>query len=170
MQYILMGKLLSDIQWSSLVLIFLGATIASPDTDFSDVGHANGLIGMLVTVFMCSISISANIFNEVAFKRLNPKASALYKSAFICGYGALIYIVQLGWKYGGLFNLFNGWTGMTWVLLVNQSCAGIFIALIMQYMDAIVYVVIITASMLITSLISSIEFGFEITPNFICAV
>jgi membrane protein implicated in regulation of membrane protease activity len=37
-------------------------------------------------------------------------------------------------------------------------------------MDTIVYIIIITVSMLITSGISSIYFGFLITPNFLCAV
>jgi cytosine/uracil/thiamine/allantoin permease len=81
--------------------------------------HMDGFIGMVVTIAMCSISISANIFNEMTFKQLNPKASQFLKSAYICAFGSVILFGKLLLTKSNPLEFFNGWDEWTVVLLIN---------------------------------------------------
>ena len=65
MYWLIMGKALTDLQWSALLIITFGATIASShDAAFGDVSGIEAFFGMLLVFIMVTISCTSNIWSE----------------------------------------------------------------------------------------------------------
>lgn len=65
MYWLIMGKVLTDLQWSALLIITFGATIASShDATFGDVSGIEAFFGMMLVFIMVTISSTSNIWSE----------------------------------------------------------------------------------------------------------
>ena len=168
---VFMNRKQTDIQWCALFLIMFGAMLASP-VDMSEFKDSNTIIGIMITILMCSASTCSSVYTEKIFKA-SGDLSIFYKNIVLYLYGILVNMAFLLYNEPTLLSsggFLTGWNFYTYLALLSQSAMGITLSFIFQYLDSIVYTIALTVSMFMTSILSSMFFEFEITLSFLCSV
>ena len=174
LQRVMMGSKKSDVQWVALVLLTIGAVIASPGVSNPDLmgTDTTAFLGLIFTVLMCLCSTSSSIYTEKYYKKTEG-LSIFYQNILMYLYGMLVNTIYLlftepevlfekGLTYGFDFN--------SYVVLFVQAVMGVSLSFIFKYLDNIVYVISLTVSMLLTVVYSAIFLDFTITIAFMAAL
>lgn len=169
----IMQKKQSDLQWTSLVLLMVGAALATPginSIDFSGEDNST-LLGLFFVVLMCVCSTASSIYTEMFFKR-TKELSVFYQNVVLYVYGILVNVAIILATDPGLFErgFFEGWDSAAVQVLICQSAMGVSLSFIFKYLDNIVYVFSLTISMILTIWMSILFFDFRLDATFIFSV
>lgn len=174
---IIMKKKQSDLQWTALFLLMIGAALATPEfgelskSEDEDENGGSTLTGLFFVVLMCLCSTSSSIYTEMFFKR-TKNLSIFYQNTVLYLYGILVNLVILTVDDFGIYSrgLFTEWDSSAVQVLICQSMMGVSLSFIFKYLDNIVYVFSLTAAMVISIVLSILFFDFQVNSAFVFAV
>ena len=161
-------KRLSSVQWSALMLLALGSTIAQLRSG-SDGVLATPLTGHALAVLMAILSGAAGVYTEVIMKA-RPQRNVNVQNFYLYLFGVLLNVVAIC-----LFDLrsvlangyFHGYSLIVTLMIANHSLSGIAVSLVMKYADNIVKVYSTSVAMILTTMLSIPLFGFQLTLPFL---
>ena len=129
------------VQWEALLLLVCGITVnqlsncSSPSEE-----HVHWLTAALCTFASTTVPSAASVYNELALKK-NMETSVLLQQFFLYFYGALFnlacLLVSCWWKQRTLYQMFEGQTMVTLILIVNNAAQGILSSFFFKYADTI---------------------------------
>lgn len=98
-----------------------GAMLASPEVDLSELKDSSTVIGILITILMCSASTSSSIYTEKIFKA-SADLSIFYKNIVLYLYGIIVNVIYLLYKNPELLSaggFLAGWNFYTYIALLS---------------------------------------------------
>jgi len=164
---VVMRRQLRVLQWMALLLLAVGMSLASqpptnsastdkPETASSSLSMWTGIAIMTI---MSWCSAFAGVANEWLIKK---SANVLEANVWLYSYGVLACSAQLG--SAGWVRLFRleGFTAVTWFVVVCNTFLGQSVAFLLRYADSIVKLYAVSAAMGFTTLVSVLFFGFQV--------
>lgn len=163
-----LGKKLSNIQWSALILLALGCTIAQTTSQSEKVLSAP-VMGILLAMIMAILSGAAGVYTELIMKR-RPQRNVNVQNIYLYMFGILfntitIFVYDYDAVVGNGF--FHGYTAIVFIMILNHALSGIAVSLVMKFADNIVKVYSTSVAMVLTTLVSIPLFGFRLTLPFV---
>ncbi|KAL8141598.1 hypothetical protein V2J09_014630 [Rumex salicifolius] len=179
---IFLRRKLSNLQWMAIVLLAIGTTTsqvkgcgeASCDSLFSA-----PIQGYMLGVLSACLSALAGVYTEFLMKKNND--SLYWQNVLLYMFGAIFNMVRLivddftnGFEKGPWWQrLFDGYSIITWIVVLNLGSTGLLVSWLMKYADNIVKVYSTSMAMLLTMIISVYLFTFKPTMQlflgiFIC--
>mmetsp|Transcript_29393 Transcript_29393/g.94110 ORF Transcript_29393/g.94110 Transcript_29393/m.94110 type:complete len:331 (-) Transcript_29393:155-1147(-) len=161
-------RYLSRIQWLALLLLMMGATTSQISGCGSSM-LAAPVQGYMLGVLSACLSAVAGVYTEFLMKKNND--NLYWQNVQLYGFGAFFNAlrltvddVQAGFANGSwLTNLLDGYTIVTWSIVINFAFSGLFVSWIMKYADTIVKVYATSSAMLLTALLS--VWFFNLAPT-----
>ncbi|XP_068197696.1 solute carrier family 35 member A3b [Antennarius striatus] len=156
----MLGKKLNLNQWFSLLLLMSGVTLVQWPTDDEDdpnpkPGHQSQLVGLMAVLMACVSSGFAGVYFEKILKEtkqsvwLRNVQLGIFGFAFGVG-GMMAYdgekVRQLG--------MFQGYTSITYTVVVLQAVGGLIVAVVIKYADNILKGFATSVSIIISAFIS----------------
>lgn len=172
---IIMRRRFSLIQWEALALLLIGITInqlrSSPEGT-----TAMGLVATgayLYTLIFVTVPSFASVYNEYALKS-QYDTSIYLQNLFLYGYGAIFnFLAILGTalvKGPGSFDILQGHSKATMLLIFNNAAQGILSSFFFKYADTILKKYSSTVATIFTGIASAALFGHTLTINFILGI
>lgn len=148
------GAMLSRVEL--VECIWSSSSEQDPSTDVDKNMCKSAAMGVSILVIMCCISSFAGIANEYLLKSerngsLFWQNVQLYAATLI--FDMINAAIQSGLPRGS--TLFEGYTWMTWVLVINLAIVGITVSVTLKYADNVVHA-IATALAMVLSMIFTI--------------
>ncbi|KAK2976659.1 hypothetical protein RJ640_012333 [Escallonia rubra] len=163
---------LSNLQWMAIVLLAVGTTTsqvkgcgeASCDSLFS-----SPIQGYMLGILSACLSALAGVYTEYLMKKNND--SFYWQNVQLYTFGAIFNMARLvlddfrgGFEKGPWWQrLFNGYSTMTWMVVLNLGSTGLLVSWLMKYADNIVKVYSTSMAMLLTMVLSVFLFSFKPT-------
>lgn len=162
------------VQWEALFLLVCGITVNQLSNCSSSVEDSvHWFTAALCTFAATTVPSAASVYNELALKK-NMETSVLLQQFFLYFYGALFNLVCLlvscWWKQRTLYQMFEGQTTVTFILIVNNAAQGILSSFFFKYADTILKKYSSTIATIFTAVMSYILFGHELSINFVVGV
>jgi len=165
---IFLKKILSGVQWSALILLALGCTIAQL-TSGSDQVLSTPFMGLVMAIIMAVLSGAAGVYTELIMKK-QPKRNVNAQNVYLYLFGVIFNMVAIFlYDYDAVFGrgYFYGYNAIVCTMILNHSLSGIAVSLVMKYADNIVKVYSTSVAMILTTLVSIPLFGFQLTLPFV---
>nr|CAD2151906.1 unnamed protein product [Meloidogyne enterolobii] len=138
---ILLGKLISRIQWIALLILVLGVAIVQsqyepPASQSSK--EQSFFVGMLSVITMCISSAFAGVYLEMVLKEssVNIWMQNIRLAIFGLFIGAILILVKDTRRISEE-GLFVGFDFLVWVMTATNSLGGLLIAVVIKYADNI---------------------------------
>ncbi|XP_058225684.1 CMP-sialic acid transporter 1-like [Rhododendron vialii] len=163
---------LSNLQWLAIVLLAVGTTTsqvkgcggASCDSVFS-----SPIQGYMLGILSACLSALAGVYTEFLMKKNND--SLYWQNVQLYTFGSIFNMGHLllddfrgGFEKGPWWErLFNGYTIITWMVVLNLGSTGLLVSWLMKYADNIVKVYSTSMAMLLTMVLSVFLFSFKPT-------
>lgn len=165
---VFLKKHLTPVQWSALILLALGCTIAQTTSQSEQVLSAP-VIGILLAVIMATLSGMAGVYTELIMKK-RPQRNVNVQNIYLYVFGILfntitIFVYDYDAVVGNGF--FHGYTSIVFIMILNHALSGIAVSLVMKFADNIVKVYSTSVAMVLTTLVSIPLFGFRLTLPFV---
>ena len=179
--YFIMGKSLSLLKWTSLFLLFVAGIFyvfgnlksrvpentGSLDDFFADMYITRlGIIMILVYSF---ISGFAGVYSEKLLKQYS-KYSIHTQNIYLYTFGTIFNLIT---AYSSdkqstlnILKIFNGFNFFTWIVISSQVFTGISMSIVMKHADNIVRLFIISASLIVTAVLSVLFFNLNLNLYF----
>jgi len=182
---IILGKLLSWVQWLSLIILFAGAALAEvpyeifgeksseadkilPEDD-SPVFDKFKLIGIAAVVSAAFISGFAGVWTEKLLK--DTRDSLWVRNAQLATFGITLGLTIGIFRDGEKImerGYFQGFTYMTWCVIFDNAVGGLLVAVVLKYGDNILKCFGSAFSLLLTYMMDRvIDPGSSSSPYFI---
>mmetsp|Transcript_39762 Transcript_39762/g.55213 ORF Transcript_39762/g.55213 Transcript_39762/m.55213 type:complete len:331 (-) Transcript_39762:158-1150(-) len=161
-------KRLTAVQWSALVLLALGCTIAQMTSQSEKVLSAP-VIGIMFAVIMAILSGAAGVYTELIMKK-KPQRNVNVQNIYLYVFGILFNAVTIFvYDYDAVIGkgFFHGYTPIVFFMILNHALSGIAVSLVMKFADNIVKVYSTSVAMILTTLVSIPLFGFRLTLPFV---
>lgn len=165
---VFLKKKLSGVQWSALLLLALGCTIAQL-TSGSDRVLSTPFMGLVMAIVMAVLSGAAGVYTELIMKK-RPQRNVNVQNVYLYMFGVIFNIFAIFlYDYDAVFGngFFHGYNGIVCVMITNHALSGIAVSLVMKYADNIVKVYSTSVAMILTTLVSIPLFGFQLTLPFV---
>ncbi|OVA04624.1 Nucleotide-sugar transporter [Macleaya cordata] len=173
---IVMKRRLSIIQWEALALLLIGISVnqlQSLPAGASALGLPIATGAYLYTLIFVTVPSMASVFNEYALKS-QFETSIYLQNLFLYGYGAIFnFIAILGiaiFKGPGSFNILEGHSKATMLLIFNNAAQGILSSFFFKYADTILKKYSSTVATIFTGIASAALFGHTLTINFMLGI
>lgn len=165
---VFLKKKLSSIQWSALILLALGCTIAQTTSQSEQVLSAP-VMGILLAMIMAMLSGAAGVYTELIMKK-RPQRNVNVQNIYLYMFGIVfntitIFVYDYDAVVGNGF--FHGYTTIVFIMILNHALSGIAVSLVMKFADNIVKVYSTSVAMVLTTLVSIPLFGFRLTLPFV---
>lgn len=176
------GKPLGTRKWLSLVLLFLGCSIAGwPKSNTT----ANSMFilpfGLVLVGFYVCISATAGVYNEWLYKGLCKTHSIHVCNIRIYTVGVLFCLCAhlasvppregpAGGVGSYLSEIVRGYNVYTWALVGTYSVMGLLLAQVMKFFDSIVKLFISGSSMYASAFLTAVIFGRVPDATFLLAL
>lgn len=163
---------LSNLQWMAIVLLAVGTTTsqvkgcggASCDSVFS-----SPIQGYMLGILSACLSALAGVYTEFLMKKNND--SLYWQNVQLYTFGSIFNMAHLlfddfngGFEKGPWWQrLFNGYSIITWMVVLNLGSTGLLVSWLMKYADNIVKVYSTSMAMLLTMVLSIFLFSFKPT-------
>eukprot|EP00928_Gymnodinium_smaydae_P073144 TRINITY_DN56387_c0_g1_i1.p1 TRINITY_DN56387_c0_g1~~TRINITY_DN56387_c0_g1_i1.p1 ORF type:complete len:373 (-),score=78.28 TRINITY_DN56387_c0_g1_i1:95-1213(-) len=188
-----MGKKLRLIQWLALLLLALGMLLATADPPSASAGAgasaatsarpstadsakpcaeaaANGagggclLQGATVMIIISCLSAFAGVSNEWLVKTSTNADHASVWLYLFCTAAAILQLGPSGW--GRLLRL-EGFSALTWVVIVCNAMLGQTVGFLLRFADSIVKLYALCCTMCLTAVLSVLFFGYSLSMHVI---
>lgn len=161
---VVMRRQLRLLQWMALVLLALGMAVANqpaPGATGSEKTSVSSTVwsGASIMFIVAWCSAGGGVVNEWLIKR---SANNIEANVWLYSYGMVAAGLQLGVAGWGRLLRLEGFTLMTWAVVLCNAVLGQSIAFLFRYADSIVKLYAVCAAMAFTTLASVLFFGFEI--------
>ena len=125
---------------------------AAPETEGETGGNAGAwTLGMCLVIIQTGFSGLAATYNE---KLLKGNSSLHMANAQLYFYGVVFNLIVMVWQGGSVsFNIFKGFTAMTWIIVGCYSFLGLAISAVMKYSDSIVKIMCTALSVVVTGVV-----------------
>ena len=161
-----LGRLMTRTQWIALLLLTVGATVSQISGCKGETLSAP-MAGYALGVLSACLSATAGVYTEFLLKKNND--NLYWQNVQLYAFGVVFNGLRLTWddffgeNSGGnwLFDCTNGFTAITWLIVVNFSFSGLFVSWLQKFADTIVKVYATSSAMLLTALLSVSFFGLE---------
>ncbi|KAL3634966.1 CMP-sialic acid transporter 4 [Castilleja foliolosa] len=172
----IMRRKFSIIQCEALGLLLIGITInqlkSSPDGSTA-LGLPVSTSAYVYTVIFVTVPSMASVFNEYALKS-QYDTSIYLQNLFLYGYGAIFnFLGILGTviiKGPNSFDIFEGHSKATMLLICNNAAQGILSSFFFKYADTILKKYSSTVATIFTGIASAVMFGHTLTINFMLGI
>ncbi|KAL0403687.1 UNVERIFIED_CONTAM: CMP-sialic acid transporter 5 [Sesamum radiatum] len=172
----IMRRRFSIIQWEALALLLIGITINQLKS-FPEGTTALGLpvttVAYVYTLIFVTVPSMASVFNEYALKS-QYDTSIYLQNLFLYGYGALFnFLGIIGsaiFKGPSSFNILEGHSRATMLLICNNAAQGILSSFFFKYADTILKKYSSTVATIFTGIASAIFVGHTLTINFVLGI
>lgn len=161
---IFLKKRLSSLQWMAIVLLTIGTTTSQ----IRGCGESNcermfsaPFEGYFLGLLSAFLSALAGVYTEFIMKKNDE--SLYWQNVQLYGFGVLFNFLRL-WMGGGwekIWGMFDGYSIITWLVVINLGVTGLLVSWIMKYADNIVKVYATSMAMLLTMLLSIYLFNFK---------
>ncbi|KAK2079741.1 hypothetical protein QBZ16_002136 [Prototheca wickerhamii] len=165
---VFLRRQLSLLQWIALFLLAVGATTSQINTDCSSAAKSlmsAPLAGYLFGALSATLSAVAAVYTEWVMKHNTD--SLYWQNMQLYFFGVIFNGAALLLGGGGdgwsLLDFFNGYNGMTWLVVGNLAFSGLLVSWVMKFADSIVKVYATSLAMLLTTGISITFFGLQPT-------
>ncbi|KAJ9148026.1 hypothetical protein P3X46_030124 [Hevea brasiliensis] len=163
---------LSNLQWMAIVLLAVGTTTSQ----VKGCGEAscNSLFsapiqGYLLGILSACLSALAGVYTEFLMKKNND--SLYWQNVQLYTFGVIFNMARLllddfrsGFEKGPWWQrLLNGYSIITWMVVLNLGSTGLLVSWLMKYADNIVKVYSTSMAMLLTTVLSIYLFSFKPT-------
>lgn len=163
-------------QWEALFLLVAGITVnqlnycAKTGADGADLLAPAAVVYTLGSITIPSL---ASVYNEFALKR-HMDTSVLLQNFFLYFYGACFnfagLLVLMATGSMSPSTMLTGFTGITFLLVVNNALQGILSSFFFKFADTILKKYSSTIATIFTGLMSALLFGHALTLNFCMGV
>ena len=125
---------------------------AAADVEGETEGNAGAwTLGMCLVIVQTGFSGLAATYNE---KLLKGNSSLHMANAQLYFYGVVFNLIVMVWQGGSVsFNIFKGFTTMTWIIVGCYSFLGLAISAVMKYSDSIVKIMCTALSVVVTGVV-----------------
>uniref|UniRef100_A0A7S2WBS3 UDP-galactose transporter n=1 Tax=Mucochytrium quahogii TaxID=96639 RepID=A0A7S2WBS3_9STRA len=170
--WLMLGKKLSRNQMFALLLLMFGVALvqlANSETGDKKLEGNNQLLGLTCVLLACCSSGFTGVYTEKILKHgrsvpLNVRNIQLsFFSIFIGGFGAFSKDFEAIRTNG----FFRGYTGVVWMVVLAQAGGGLMIAVVMKYADNILKGFATSISIILSSYLSAVLFGFQMSTQFV---
>ncbi|MCD7447172.1 hypothetical protein HAX54_025518 [Datura stramonium] len=172
----IMKRRFSVIQWEALALLLIGISInqlRSLPEGTTSLALPVTTIAYIYTLIFVTVPSMASVFNEYALKS-QYDTSIYLQNLFLYGYGAIFnFLAILGiavFKGPGSFDIFQGHSKATMLLIVNNAAQGILSSFFFKYADTILKKYSSTVATIFTGIASALLFGHTLTVNFLLGI
>lgn len=166
---ILLGYKLIPIQWVSLLTLFFGVIIVEFDPTGINASRGDGYyqaLGAIVVISFCAGFAGVNFEKQLK----SSNTSFWIRNVEMYFWGIVTSSVGMIFHDGGnILNngFFFGYTSYVWIIIVLQSVGGLFVSLVMKYLDNIFKTFATSAGILLTAAGSAIIFKTSLGLPFI---
>ena len=168
----LLGRYLTCVQWSSVVLLTFGIVLSTQGKGGSErvssTAKQNNALGVISCVASGVSSAFASVYFEKILKGSPPSIAVrnIQLGIFSLVFAAVSILVIDGIP-GQTFSFFAGYTASTWVLVTVHAGGGILVAVVVKYADNILKGFATGVAIIVSGLYASLAWGFAPTPHFI---
>lgn len=173
---IVMKRRFSVIQWEALALLLIGISVnqlRSLPEGTTALGLPVAAGAYIYTLIFVTVPSMASVFNEYALKS-QYDTSIYLQNLFLYGYGAifnLLGIVGMALIKGpGSFDILQGLSKATILLICNNAAQGILSSFFFKYADTILKKYSSTVATIFTGIASAALFGHSLTINFMLGI
>ncbi|KNA04493.1 hypothetical protein SOVF_199220 [Spinacia oleracea] len=174
-----MKRKFSIIQWEALALLLIGISVnqmrsgPSGPEGAAAMGLPVATAAYVYTLIFVTVPSLASVFNEYALKS-QYDTSIYLQNLFLYGYGAIfnfLAIVGIALVKGpSSFNILEGHSKATMLLICNNAAQGILSSFFFKYADTILKKYSSTVATIFTGFASAAMFGHKLTINFMLGI
>lgn len=173
---LVMKRRFSVIQWEALALLLIGISVnqmRSLPEGTTALGLPVATGAYIYTLVFVTVPSMASVFNEYALKS-QYDTSIYLQNLFLYGYGAifnfLAIIVIAIVKGPSSFDILQGHSKATMLLIFNNAAQGILSSFFFKYADTILKKYSSTVATIFTGIASAALFGHTLTINFMLGI
>jgi len=149
-----MGKELSSLQWSALVLLTVGCATSQLSADASRT-FAISWTGVVICVILSVLSASAGIATEWIMKKSSLKMDPLHRqNIHLYFFGIVFNFIGYTLEKSPTEGFLDGYNFTTALVIMSYSFTGLTVSVIMKYADNMVKIYAVAVSMALTAVIS----------------
>ena len=168
----MLGRKLSSLQWSSLVILFVGVALVqlqstSSSGSNSAGGNQNHLLGLSAVIVSCLSSGFAGVYFEKMLKGSN--ASVWLRNVQLGMFGSVTAFIGMLLKDRVVINekgLLFGYNTLVWVVVSQQAVGGLIVAVVVKYADNILKGFATSLSIILSCIASVFLFDYVISLKF----
>uniref|UniRef100_A0A7S3JWJ2 Uncharacterized protein n=1 Tax=Aureoumbra lagunensis TaxID=44058 RepID=A0A7S3JWJ2_9STRA len=195
---LLLSRKLSLHKWLGIALLAVGVGVVqiagtqAEDSDLSakedlsnpakdqinqksiDVAHTLRLVGMTAVITAAMVSALAGVYFEKILK--GARVGLWTRNLQLAFYSVLVGYIKLATSAEGLrirsgeLTFFHGYTRLTWLCIATNAFGGLLVGTVIKYADAVMKDVALGCSIVLSSLISTILFDFQLNSLFIAGI
>ncbi|OVA11062.1 Nucleotide-sugar transporter [Macleaya cordata] len=172
----IMKRRFSIIQWEALALLLIGISVnqlRSLPEGTTTLGLPIATAAYIYTLIFVTVPSMASVFNEYAMKS-QFETSIYLQNLFLYGYGAIFnllgILVTAIVKGPSSFDILQGHSKATMLLIFNNAAQGILSSFFFKYADTILKKYSSTVATIFTGIASAALFGHTLTINFILGI
>ncbi|RWR96843.1 CMP-sialic acid transporter 2-like protein [Cinnamomum micranthum f. kanehirae] len=173
---VIMRRRFSIIQWEALALLLIGISVnqlrSLPD-GATALSVPVATAAYMYTLVFVTVPSLASVYNEYALKS-QFETSIYLQNLFLYGYGAIFnFLFILGTaviKGPGSFDILQGHSKATMLLIFNNAAQGILSSFFFKYADTILKKYSSTVATIFTGIASAALFGHTLTMNFLLGI
>ncbi|KAH7670938.1 Nucleotide-sugar transporter protein [Dioscorea alata] len=172
----IMRRRFSIIQWEALALLLIGISVnqlRSLPEGTTAMGLPVTTIAYIYTLIFVTVPSFASVYNEYALKS-QFETSIYLQNLFLYGYGAIFNFLGIVGtaivKGSSSFNILEGHSKATMLLIFNNAAQGILSSFFFKYADTILKKYSSTVATIFTGIASAALFGHTLTMNFMLGI
>lgn len=170
----MLGTQISQVQWAALCLLVVGMCVSQLREDAFATGqwfsgkssllaeNDNMMGGFIASVFICTLSAVASVWNELALKReahesIHSQNVVMYTTGIVFN-SAFMWVENVNFSQA-----FSSFDRLSLLIAINLAFGGVAVSMVMKFADNIVKVFANSVSILFTAFISVFLFGLPLT-------
>ncbi|XP_063440617.1 UDP-galactose translocator-like [Mytilus trossulus] len=168
----MLNKQISKLQWTSLVILFIGVSVVQLQPTESKqkappAVEQNPMLGFICVVISCCMSGFAGVYFEKILK--GTKGSVWLRNVQLGGLGVVIGLITMEINDGTKVTekgFFHGYHSIVWFVIFLQSFGGLCVAVVVKYADNILKGFATSAAIILSCIASIYFFDFTLTLQF----
>eukprot|EP00050_Salpingoeca_kvevrii_P014026 m.32199 g.32199 ORF g.32199 m.32199 type:complete len:353 (-) comp5485_c0_seq1:76-1134(-) len=174
---VVLGRHLSATKWISIVLLMVGVALvqlSSLSSNKPQLHHGasenQAMVGLVCLLLSCCTSAFAAVYFEKIIKGSRQVSHLWVMNLQLAAFSAVISAIGLFFQESALIQtagIFQGYTWLTWLVVVLQALDGLVIAYVMKYADNILKGFGTSLAIIFTAIFALLLKDFVITLQFV---
>ncbi|KAJ1449613.1 nucleotide-sugar transporter-domain-containing protein [Pelagophyceae sp. CCMP2097] len=177
---LLLGRQLGAHKWLGIAMLALGVATVQIAGSMHGGGGASSwtssesAVGLSAVISAAMVSALAGVYFEKILK--GAKVGLWTRNLQLAFYSVVIGYAKLATsEHGaalraGRVTFFHGYTPMTWVCIAANAFGGLLVGAVIKYADAVMKDVALGSSIVLSSLLSTVLFNFQMNAGFVCGI